>query len=276
MEIKRLLEQRLQAKLRVISHQSFNRTFVGFSQQYQQSVFVKVFLQERNWLTEKAVNEQLNSRVLAAFKVDVEPILYVLVMTDMAPADIAVPVSKALAVLMGEKLAIFHAQVRPFAGIRQDSEPFIKIHQRIKQLRSSSMRNRLIKIFKYFVHDQIMIETELLNSSTVLHGDVGVRNYQFVTNQLVLIDYEKVQLGVKYQDFIKLFYQDFKLQPELMAAFMEGYTLKLPEPKISQLMQAFLLFKTACGIMSYTDKIEDQPFKQIGEKMLVKVEEDLL
>ncbi|WP_158593141.1 hypothetical protein [Lactobacillus sp. ESL0233] len=55
MEIKRLLEQRLQAKLRVISHQSFNRTFVGFSQQYQQSVFVKVFLQERNWLTEKAV-----------------------------------------------------------------------------------------------------------------------------------------------------------------------------------------------------------------------------
>ncbi|RMC47987.1 hypothetical protein [Lactobacillus sp. ESL0225] len=186
MEIKRLLEQRLQAKLRVISHQSFNRTFVGFSQQYQQSVFVKVFLQERNWLTEKAVNEQLNSRVLAAFKVDVEPILYVLVMTDMAPADIAVPVSKALAFLMGEKLAIFHAQVRPFAGIRQDSEPFIKIHQRIKQLRSSSMRN------------QIMIETELLNSSTVLHGDVGVRNYQFVTNQLVLIDYEKVQLGVSY------------------------------------------------------------------------------
>ena len=113
------------------------------------------------------------------------------------------------------------------------------------------------------------IEEDLkAHATTVLHGDVGLRNYKIVEGQLSLIDFERARMGVNYQDFIKLFYQDFRLNLKLIASFINGYRKCGEEVVVTPLTQSFLIFITAIGIMKYTEKIEDKPFKEIGEQML--------
>ena len=67
METKEILQKKLKANLTQITHQSLNSTFFGYSEIYKQVIFIKVFSQEGKFLTEKAVNEQLNTRVLDTF-----------------------------------------------------------------------------------------------------------------------------------------------------------------------------------------------------------------
>lgn len=90
-----------------------------------------------------------------------------------------------------------------------------------------------------------------------------------------MIDFEKARLGPVYQDFIKLFYQDYKLNLDLIAAFLRGYSNKNSDYELSDLTKQYLIFTTAIGIFNYTEKIEDLPFKQIGEKMLETLRDGL-
>ena len=100
-------------------------------------------------------------------------------------------------------------------------------------------------------------------------------NCEIRVRKLVLIDFEKARLGPVYQDFIKLFYQDFKLNLDLIAAFLRGYSNKNSDYELSDLTKQYLIFTTAIGIFNYTEKIEDLPFKQIGEKMLETLRDGL-
>ncbi|WP_338212192.1 phosphotransferase [Lactobacillus juensis] len=85
------------------------------------------------------------------------------------------------------------------------------------------------------------IEEDLkAHATTVLHGDVGLRNYKIVEGQLSLIDFERARMGVNYQDFIKLFYQDFRLNLKLIASFINGYRKCGEEVAVTPLTQSFL------------------------------------
>ena len=86
----------------------------------------------------------------------------------------------------------------------------------------------------------------------------------------MLIDYERARLGPAYQDFIKLFYEDFYLNKNLIKSFLNGYGFK-KEFNVGTLTQIYLIFYTSVGIFKYTDKIESKHFKTIGEKMLADV-----
>lgn len=72
-----------------------------------------------------------------------------------------------------------------------------------------------------------------------------------------------------------MFYQDFKLNLDLIAAFLRGYSNKNSDYELSDLTKQYLIFTTAIGIFNYTEKIEDLPFKQIGEKMLETLRDGL-
>ena len=268
MTIEKFLQEKLQADLTKITHESQNSTFVGDSAKFKQKIFVKVFAQEGKFLTEKAVNEQLNTRVLDSFVVK-QTQQFVLVMKDLAPSDIKEEINPDMAFNMGIELSHFHQKVKPFSGIYQNNQLFNKAKRDIDNLNKPEIKNKLMKLLAQFTAERAGIEKDLtVHANTVLHGDVGLRNYKIVAGHLSLIDFERARMGVNYQDFIKLFYQDFGLNKELIISFVKGYEKCGQKVAITPVTQAFLIFITAIGIMKYTEKIVDKPFEKIGEQML--------
>ena len=268
MTIEKFLQKKLQAGLTKITHESQNSTFVGDSKKFKQKIFVKVFAQAGKFLTEKAVNEQLNTRVLDSFVVK-QTQQFVLVMKDLAPSDIKEEINPDMAFNMGIELSHFHQKVKPFSGIYQNNQLFNKAKRDIDNLNKPEIKNKLMKLLAQFTAERAGIEKDLtVHANTVLHGDVGLRNYKIVAGHLSLIDFERARMGVNYQDFIKLFYQDFGLNKELIVSFVKGYEKCGQKVAITPVTQAFLIFITAIGIMKYTEKIEDKPFEKIGEQML--------
>ena len=268
MTIEKILQEKLQADLTKITHESQNSTFVGNSTKFEQKIFVKVFAQEGKFLTEKAVNEQLNTRVLDSFAVK-QTQQFVLVMKDLAPSDIKEEINPDMAFNMGIELSHFHQKVKPFSGIYQNNQLFNKAKRDIDNLNKPEIKNKLMKLLAQFTAERAGIEKDLtVHANTVLHGDVGLRNYKIVAGHLSLIDFERARMGVNYQDFIKLFYQDFGLNKELIISFVKGYEKCGQKVAITPVTQAFLIFITAIGIMKYTEKIVDKPFEKIGEQML--------
>ena len=268
MTIEKILEEKLQADLTKITHESQNSTFVGDSAKFEQKIFVKVFAQEGKFLTEKAVNEQLNTRVLDSFVVK-QTQQFVLVMKDLAPSDIKEEINPDMAFNMGIELSHFHQKVKPFSGVYQNNQLFNKAKRDIDNLNKPEIKNKLMKLLAQFTAERADIEKDLaVHANTVLHGDVGLRNYKIVADHLSLIDFERARMGVNYQDFIKLFYQDFGLKKELIISFVKGYEKCGQKIEVAPVTQAFLIFITAIGIMKYTEKIEDKPFEKIGKLML--------
>ena len=268
MTIEKILEEKLQADLTKVTHESQNSTFVGISAKFEQKIFVKVFAQEGKFLTEKSVNEQLNTRVLDSFVVK-QTQQFVLVMKDLAPSDIKEEINPDMAFNMGIELSHFHQKVKPFSGIYLNNQLFNKAKRDIDNLNKPEIKNKLLKLLAEFTAERADIEKDLaVHANTVLHGDVGLRNYKIVADHLSLIDFERARMGVNYQDFIKLFYQDFGLNKELIVSFVKGYEKCSEEVAVAPVTQVFLIFITAIGIMKYTEKIEDKPFEKIGEQML--------
>ena len=268
MTIEKIVQEKLQADLTKITHESQNSTFVGDSAKFKQKIFVKVFAQAGKFLTEKAVNQQLNTRVLDSFAVKQKQ-QFVLVMKDLAPSDIKEEITPDMAFDMGIELSHFHQKVKPFSGIYLNNQFFEKAKSDSSSLQNEEIKSRLLQVLALFTAQKADIEKDLIaHATTVLHGDVGLRNYKIVAGHLRLIDFERARMGVNYQDFIKLFYQDFGLKKELIVSFVKGYEKCGEEVAVTSLTQVFLIFITAIGIMKYTEKIEDKPFKQIGKQML--------
>ena len=268
MTIEKIVQEKLQADLTKITHESQNSTFVGDSAKFKQKIFVKVFAQAGKFLTEKAVNQQINTRVLDSFVVK-QTQQFVLVMKDLAPSDIKEEINPDIAFNMGIELSHFHQKVKPFSGIYLNNQLFNKAKGDIDNLNKPEIKNKLLKLLAQFTAERAGIEKDLtVHANTVLHGDVGLRNYKIVAGHLSLIDFERARMGVNYQDFIKLFYQDFGLNKELIFSFVKGYEKCGQKIEVAPVTQAFLIFITAIGIMKYTEKIVDKPFEKIGEQML--------
>lgn len=264
------LNRKLQANLTPINHESLNHTFVGYSHLFHQSIFVKQFAKKQAYITEKNVTDQLNDRVLTGFSFDNT---FVLVLKDWSPKDVSKPVDSKLAYEMGKILATFHLEVKPFPGIKIVKNQFDDYLAEINNFHKSVYKVSLTKLEDKFLPHKNEIQEELSNQSKyILHGDVGVRNYKYIDGKLTLIDFEKARLGPVYLDFIKLFYQDFALDNELINSFLRGYSTENADYQLFDLTKRYLIFTTAIGIFNYTEKIEDQPFKNIGIKMLETID----
>lgn len=109
----------------------------------------------------------------------------------------------------------------------------------------------------------------------MLHGDVGVRNFKWIKQELVLIDFERAQFGFLYLDFVKLFYQDFDSKQILITAFLNGYKTKISPFALDDDTKYLLIFAVAVGIFKYIDKIKDLSFEKYGQIMLQDVENHL-
>ncbi|QNQ80312.1 phosphotransferase [Lactobacillus sp. PV034] len=274
-EFRKILNNKVNGQLIPTNHESLNSTYFGFSKKFNNSIFIKVFNSFKKFMTEERITCQLSKRILDTFKIDCNGMKYVLVMKDLHPRDLEERINTERAYEMGVVLAKFHNTVKRFDGIKIESNYFNKIPENIKELRDSLEKERLFNLSRKFNNLQPLIENDLKeNVNVVLHGDVGVRNYKTINNCLILIDYERARVGINYQDFIKLFYQDFKLDSSLIDSFLNGYNSKsIYHWKINTSTQYFLVFITAIGIMKYTQKIKDKPFKKIGIQMINEIED---
>ncbi|MBI1699579.1 hypothetical protein HYQ59_0925 [Lactobacillus crispatus] len=266
-----ILLEKLQSNLKPIDHESLNKTFVGYSNLYQQSIFVKQFAKKQGCYTEETVTRQMNDRVITTFSIDNR---YILILKDVEPRDIPSTIDQNLAFKMGQVLGEFHMQIKPFPKIKIVQNQFDAYLSEIYTFQDSFYKSQLNKVAEKFTMHKNEIQKDLKNNSHfVLHGDVGIRNYKYIGGKLTLIDFEKARLGPVYQDFIKLFYQDFSLNPDLIDSFLKGYSTKNSDYQLLGLTKQYLIFTTAVGIFNYTEKIEDIAFKKVGERMLASIEE---
>ena len=79
----------------------------------------------------------------------------------------------------------------------------------------------------------------------------------------MLIDFEKARLGPVYQDFIKLFYQDFAMDDKLIQAFLKGYSTKNSDYPLTELTRKYIIVTTAIRIFNDTEEIENIAFRNI-------------
>lgn len=265
------LNQELHSNLKPINHESLNKTFVGYSNLYKQSIFVKQFAKRQGDYTEEMVTNQLNDRVITNMLIDDK---YILVLKDVKPRDISSSVDQNLAFKMGQVLGNFHTHVQPFPKIKIVKNQFDNYLSEINTFQDSFYKNKLIKVARKIKSNKNEIQENLkTNSDFVLHGDIGIRNYKYINGKLALIDFEKARLGPAYQDFIKLFYQDFSLNQKLINSFLKGYSTENSDYQLSNLTKQYLVFTTAIGIFNYTEKINDIAFRNIGKRMLDSIED---
>ena len=198
---------------------------------------------------------------------------FILVLKDCSPKDIGEKIDSNLVFEIGQALGEYHLKVKLSAKIKRINEQFDDYLAEIHSFKESSYKRRLKKLTSRFLPYENEIKLELSQySKFVLHDDVGIRNYKYVDGALALIDFEKARLGPVYQNFIKLFYQDFNLNEELIQSFLAGYSSKNPSYHLSDLTKQYLIFITAVGVFNYTEKIEDLAFRHIGETMLDTIE----
>lgn len=272
MEIDLVVQALVGNRIKHIEHESLNRIYAGYLQKYGKNVFVKAYKQgqQNKFLVEMAVNRQLNNRYLGQNRLTtmIDDFSYILILEDLSLKDLNWPNNEEkLAHEMGRQVAWFHTTVQPVQGMPNTTDLVKIVEASIMTVVSKETRDALLHINEKF-HDNRHFWNDLkMTESVVLHGDVGVRNFKIIENEVVLIDFERARVGIKYVDFVKLFYQDFRLDPKLIDAFKAGYLKIGTLEEISENIKWYAIFYTAIGIYKYTEKIDDQNFKLIGEQM---------
>jgi len=264
---KEIIARLVNAPLNEIQHESINQVFVGYSKDFSCKIFVKVFTKEQysKFNTEACVTKQLGNRVLQTFCEEEKEIL---VLRDCEPKSI-LELDDNVSFNMGKCLADFHRNVRPFKGLKCNKSIFDHVTSDINKVNSEAVQNRLMEINAFFqpIDGKVRKEIEDL-PLIILHGDVGKRNFNYVDSRVTLIDFERVQRGYLFQDFVKLFYQDFKNDQSLIRSFLRGYQSVRKIDPISVQTKMFFVFSTAVGIMKYLNYFNDKEFEECGNRML--------
>ncbi|MET3165073.1 UNVERIFIED_ORG: tRNA A-37 threonylcarbamoyl transferase component Bud32 [Arthrobacter sp. UYEF10] len=96
------------------------------------------------------------------------------------------------------------------------------------------------------------------------HGDWQPRNWLINGTELRIIDFGRYQLRPAASDFCRLAAQQWRTDPQLEAAFFEGYG---SDPRESQLWNAMQL-REAVSTAAWAYQVGDHEFEEQGHRML--------
>ncbi|EIC1657207.1 hypothetical protein K9135_002932 [Listeria monocytogenes] len=252
-----------------ISHVSYNKHFTGYSEKFEQFVFVKVFTVKNieKFSTELAILKSNQNRYIYDFG----SIGYnFLILKDYTLEEFEARTLNNYKVLseLSTLIADYHQSNKEKDIPKKDNISF-RICSDLKKLKSRKNYNELCDIYKKLLSMRDVIEVEYnCREKVAIHGDFGVRNIKIHNNQKILIDFERSKKDIYFLDFIKFFYIDLNGDNKLIDYFLERYYNHSNTTKISKLLMHVLIFYVGLGIMKYTLDFEDKEFEDIGLKMI--------
>ena len=105
------------------------------------------------------------------------------------------------------------------------------------------------------------------------HGDWQPRNWLIHDGTLSVIDFGRADLRPAATDFVRLAVQDFRRDPSLEAAFLEGYGSDPRSPSPDAWLR--MRVREAIGTAVWAHQVGDEGFEQQGHRMIAEALADL-
>ncbi|BCJ58826.1 hypothetical protein Jiend_22480 [Micromonospora endophytica] len=160
----------------------------------------------------------------------------------------------------GELLALLHAQVAVTdAGYeRSENERSLAWLRRPHRIEASGVRRLRAEIATWPTPPATLVPT---------HGDWQPRNWLVHDGVVSVIDFGRAAMRPAYTDFSRLAAQDFRRDPALEAAFLDGYGADPREPDAWRRTRV----RAAIGTAAWAHQVGDEQFEAQGHRMLAEV-----
>jgi tRNA A-37 threonylcarbamoyl transferase component Bud32 len=160
----------------------------------------------------------------------------------------------------GELLALFHAQ----AVVTDDD---YERRENDKALAWLSGPHRIAPSVAVLLRAQIAAWPTPSATLSPTHGDWQPRNWLIHDGIVSVIDFGRAAMRPAMTDFARLAVQDFRRDPILEAAFLEGYGSDPREPDAWHRTQV----REAIGTAAWAYRVGDEPFEAQGHRMIAEV-----
>lgn len=159
----------------------------------------------------------------------------------------------------GELLARFHGQLAV-----EDDE--YEARAKEKSLRWLSKPHRIEPGIAERLRQ--VVESWPTPATTVVptHGDWQPRNWLVHDGSVSVIDFGRADLRPALTDFGRLAVQQFRADPKLETAFLDGYG---PDPRDPEAWQRNRI-REAIGTTVWAYQVGDEPFEQLGHRMVAE------
>jgi tRNA A-37 threonylcarbamoyl transferase component Bud32 len=160
----------------------------------------------------------------------------------------------------GELLALFHAQ----AVVTDDD---YERRENDKALAWLSGPHRIAPSVAVLLRARIAAWPTPSATLSPTHGDWQPRNWLIHDGIVSVIDFGRAAMRPAMTDFARLAVQDFRRDPILEAAFLEGYGSDPREPDAWHRTQV----REAIGTAAWAYRVGDEPFEAQGHRMIADV-----
>ncbi len=160
----------------------------------------------------------------------------------------------------GELLALFHAQ----AGVTDDH---YEMRENEKALAWLSGPHRITPSVVALLRAQISAWPTPPATLTPTHGDWQPRNWLIRDGIVSVIDFGRAAMRPALTDFARLAAQDFRRDPNLEAAFLDGYG---PDPRIPDTWYRTRV-REAIGTACWAHRVGSESFEAQGHQMIAEV-----
>jgi hypothetical protein len=160
----------------------------------------------------------------------------------------------------GELLALFHAQ----AVVTDDD---YERRENDKALAWLSGPHRIAPSVAVLLRAQIAAWPTPSATLSPTHGDWQPRNWLIHDGIVKIIDFGRAAMRPPMTDFARLAAQDFRRDPNLEAAFLDGYGSDPREPDAWHRTQV----REAIGTAAWAYQVGDEPFEAQGHRMIAEV-----
>jgi len=160
----------------------------------------------------------------------------------------------------GELLALFHAQ-----PVVTDNDYEIRENQKVLAWLSGS--HRITPPIVALLRAQIAAWPTPPATLTPTHGDWQPRNWLIRNGIVSVIDFGRAAMRPALTDFARLAAQDFRRDPNLEAAFLDGYG---PDPRTPDTWYRTRV-REAIGTACWARRVGNESFEAQGHRMIAEV-----
>ncbi len=258
------------ADLTRYNHISKNKHYVGYSEYFNQKIFVKSYNAIDKYYNEINVLKDVRPNIILDNFIYNYYYIICFKYIDMKDVD----KTTYSMYEYGKLIAKFHKSM--FLENRYNSFKSIDLTKDIDRMMSKIVfrdkYKRIKNVYDLIKRRENQYSTEYNNlPKKIIHGDFGFRNIKVIGENLELIDFDFVKITIAYMDFIKFFHTE-NLKSSDINSFINGYNSIYPLNIPSELLIKVLEFHTAVGIYSYTMKIQDKDFESKADKIINNLE----